>query len=121
MCEVIGIGHDAVDVVHDTGVARGFIAEIAQTWYFPEALGNFSGGRKASQNPLPALVIGAIEPMQQGLEICVVRNIDPQDFGCNATIEPFDRAVGLRRVSAGPASIDGLSLAGFLERVRGEA
>lgn len=83
--------------------------------------GDFCSGRKAAQNPLSALVVGVVEPAQQGFKIRVVRDVDRQDFGCNTAVEPLDHAIRLGRVGPGPSPIYALILACFLKRIRSKA
>ncbi|GLQ58392.1 hypothetical protein GCM10010937_01940 [Gluconobacter japonicus] len=60
-----------------------------------------------------------IEPMQQDFEIRVVCDVDRQNLGCDATVEPLDHPVRLRGIRSGSPTID--ILTGFLEGVCSEA
>lgn len=112
--------HGAIDIIHDIGLFIGSVAAITKTWLQLDAFIYLCGRREAAQNPLPVLVVSMIEPAQQDLEICVVRDVDWKDLSCDATIESLGHAVRLGRVGPGLPLIHPLAPACFLERIRSE-
>src|SRR4051812_37105595 len=78
-------------------------------------------GRPAAQDALPAGVVGAVEALEQPLEVVVAGHRDAQHLALDPAVEALRHPVRARRVGPGLAVLDAEPSAGPLETLGREA
>ena len=73
-----------------------------------------------AQHPLSSGIVGAVEALEQGLEICMAVDRDAEHLALHPSVEALDHAVGLRRIRPGGPVLHRHFTAGSLKAVRGK-
>ncbi len=74
-----------------------------------------------AEHPLASGIVGLVEALEQGLEVPMAVDGDPQHLTLHTPVETLHEAIGLRCIRLGPAVLHLQLAAGLLKAIRREA